>query len=190
MVLAAVGIGFLMWFFLSQQSRYLTMLAIPLAVLGAGVVSRVSWGRVVAGGFVLQAILTVWMINKLQYNEAAGGNIQLKVVTGEVGAELYKASYIPSWDGIQAINSTPEDSKVALYDEVFGFYIDRDYFWANPGHSMMIPYESVDDGDEYADALLDLGFTHVYLNAINMSQGEANRFMFPRLSWSGQESVD
>lgn len=184
MVLAAVGIGFLMWFALSQQSRYLTMLAIPLAVLGAGVVSRVSWGRVVAGGFVLQVLMTVWMINKLQTN------IQIQVVSGKIDAELYKEAAIPSWDGIQAINSLPEDSKVVLYDEVFGFYIDRDYFWGNPGHSMMIPYESLEDGDGYADALLDLGFTHVYLNAINMSQAELLRFTNPGLSYSGQESLD
>ena len=81
----------------------------------------------------------------------------------------------------------PTESRVALYDEVFGFYIDRDYFWANPGHSMLIPYETLETGDEYADAMLDRGFTHVYINMVNMPGIERGRFL---LSPSGTDPDD
>ncbi|MEX2242318.1 MAG: phospholipid carrier-dependent glycosyltransferase [Fimbriimonadaceae bacterium] len=158
LVLAVVGLGFLMWFFLSQQSRYLTMLAIPLAVLGAGQVSRVKWGPVVAAGFVLQAAATSWLVYRFQ------GQIQLDVVTGKVTAEEYLRGYFPFYRAAEKINSLPEGSKVALYDEVFGFYLDTPYFWANPGHSMLIPYESLENGEQYIQSLRDLGFTHIYLN--------------------------
>jgi hypothetical protein len=158
LVLAVVGLGFLTWFFLSQQSRYLTMLAIPLAVLGAGQVSRVKWGPVVATGFALQSAATSWLVYRFQ------GQIQLDVVTGKVTAEQYLEDYLPFYRAAEKINSLPVGSKVALYDEVFGFYLDAPYFWANPGHSMLIPYESLENGEQFIQAMRDLGFTHIYLN--------------------------
>ncbi|MCH8979400.1 MAG: glycosyltransferase family 39 protein, partial [Armatimonadetes bacterium] len=159
MVLAAVGIGFLMWFVLSQQSRYLTMLVIPLAVLGAGVVGRVRWGPVVAAGVCVQIAVTAYMIDRLQTKN------QLPVVTGKVTEDLYLSELLPFYPSAVTINYLPEGSRVALYDEVFGFYINKiDYFWANPGHSMLIPYETIDNGAELVAALRELGFTHIYVN--------------------------
>ncbi|MCH8978871.1 MAG: glycosyltransferase family 39 protein [Armatimonadetes bacterium] len=159
MVLAAVGLGFLMWFFLSQQSRYLTMLAIPLAVLGAGMVGRVRWGPLVAAGVCVQIAATAYMIDWFQTKD------QLRVVSGKVDEDLYLSERLPFYLGAEAINRLDEGSRVALYDEVFGFYIDgTDYFWANPGHSMLIPYETIDNGEQLVAELRKLGFTHLYLN--------------------------
>ena len=160
MVLAAVGLGFVMWFFLSQQSRYLTMLAIPLAVLGAGVVGRVRWGLVVAAGVCIQIAVTAYMINWIQTEN------QLRVVTGKVNEDLYLSQQLAFYPAAFEISLLGEGSRVALYDEVFGFYITgTDYFWANPGHSMLIPYETIETGEELVEVLKDLGFTHIYLNA-------------------------
>ena len=159
LVLAVVGVGFLIWFVLSQQSRYLTSLAVPLAVLGAGQVSRVRWGPVVAAGFVLQVAVTVYMVKGFQTD------LQLEVVSGRLSGDEYLTRYMSSfWPAAKVINDLPEGSKFALYDEVFGFYLDKPYFWANPGHSMLIPYESLETGEQYAEAMRALGFTHVYLN--------------------------
>src|SRR5204863_5706865 len=44
--------------------------------------------------------------------------------------------------------------------------------WANPGHSTLIPYEQLSTGDEYARTMLDLGFTHAYLNVDPRMVGE------------------
>ena len=158
MLLAVVGLGLLMWFVLSQQSRYLTTLAIPLALLGAGQVSRARWGPVVAAGFALQAAVSVYMITSYQTK------LQLEVVTGVTVPETYLEDRLPFYQGAGAINRLNPGAKVALYDEVFGFYLDKPYFWANPGHSMLIPYEKIDSGEELVKALKDIGFTHVYLN--------------------------
>ena len=168
MVLAAVGNGFLMWFFLSQQSRYLTMLVIPLAVLGAGVVGRVRWGPVVAAGVCVQIAVTAYMIDSLQTKN------QLPVVTGKVNEDLYLSQSLPFYPGAFDITWLPEGSRVALYDEVFGFYIDgTDYFWANPGHSMLIPYDSLEDGEQLVDSLKELGFTHIYVNIAGQQRFES-----------------
>ncbi len=161
LILAIVGLGFLMWFFLSQQSRYLTMLAIPLGVLGAGMVSRVRWGPVLAGALALQAGVTVYLINTMQTK------MQLQVVTGKVSEDEYlSATLAPFYSATKTMNALPVGSKVALYDEVFGFYLDVPYFWANPGHSMFIPYESLSSGEEYAAKMKELGFTHAYVNLV------------------------
>jgi hypothetical protein len=90
---------------------------------------------------------------------------QLMVVTGKMSQEEYLSLTMPTFSKVaQKINSLPDGSKVALYDEVFGFYLDTPYFWANPGHSMLIPYESLENGEQYIQAMKDLGFTHIYLN--------------------------
>jgi hypothetical protein len=164
LVLAVVGLGFLMWFGLSQQSRYLTMLAIPLVVLGAGQVTRVKWGPVVAGAFALQWCVTTYMVYSLYTTT------QLDVALGKVSREDYLSQLLPIYRAAQVINQLPAGSKVALYDEVFGFYLDRDYFWANPGHSMLIPYEQMQTATDYTRALSDNGFTHVYVSLTSSDQ--------------------
>jgi len=51
-----------------------------------------------------------------------------------------------------------------LFDEVRGFYLDVDYFWANPGHHTYIPYERIRSPEKFIEALRKLGATHVYMN--------------------------
>ena len=64
-----------------------------------------------------------------------------------------------------AINMrTPADSKVALYAEPRGYYLDRDYLWAEPGHSALIPYERVNDAQDLVWQWRRLGVTHVMIN--------------------------
>lgn len=164
LVLAIVGLGFLMWFALSQQSRYLTMLAIPLVVLGAGQVTRVKWGPVLAVAFAVQWAVTTYMVYSLY------STMQIDVALGRVSRDDYLAQLLPIYRGAQVINQLPEDSKIALYDEVFGFYLDRDYFWANPGHSMLIPYEQMRTAEDYVTAMEDKGFTHVYVSLTSSDQ--------------------
>lgn len=158
LLLAMVGVGFLLWFFLSQQSRYLTILAIPLAVLSAGAVVRLKLGPLVAGAIALQSIYTGWLLKTVQTDA------QLLVVSGRLRAEEYQRARIGFWPGAQAINALPADAKVALYDEVFGYLLDRRYMWANPGHSTLIPYERMASGADLASSLAELGFTHAYVN--------------------------
>jgi hypothetical protein len=62
------------------------------------------------------------------------------------------------------INALPPDAKIALYDEVFGFLLDRSYMWANPGHSTLIPYDSMETGSDLVDGLAEMGFTHAFVN--------------------------
>jgi hypothetical protein len=55
-------------------------------------------------------------------------------------------------------------TEVALFDEVFGYLLDKKYFWANPGHSDRIKFELIADGVGFADELKKQGVSHVYLS--------------------------
>ncbi|MBS1712729.1 MAG: glycosyltransferase family 39 protein [Armatimonadetes bacterium] len=157
-VLAVVGVGFVFWFFLSQQSRYLTSVVVPLGVLAGGAVARLTLGRVLAVGVVLQAAYSAAMLYMTQSVD------QLRVVLGQIDREQYQTLTVPFYGPSKTINALQGDVKIALYDEVFGFYLDKPYFWANPGHSTLIPYESLADGNALAAEMRRLGFTHAYVN--------------------------
>ncbi len=157
-VLAAVGVSLLAWFVLSQQSRYLVSIVVPLAVLTAGAIRNLKLGSIAVAAVGLQAAYTWWMTWKMQSTD------QLPVVTGHVSRDDYLATHVPFYDPAQVINRLVGNVKVALYDEVFGYFLNKPYMWANPGHSTLIPYESCETGSQYADAMESLGFTHAYVN--------------------------
>ncbi len=159
-VMGAVGVLLLMWFFLSQQSRYLTVVAVPLAALAGAGVSRLRLGPVLAAAVAVQAGYSFLLLKVTQFDD------QMKVAFGRVSREDYQAAGIGFYEASQAINDRPDLTRVALYEEVFGYLLDKPYFWANPGHSKLIPYETLNDGDAFADSLLGLGFSHVYVNLI------------------------
>ncbi|MCH7903677.1 MAG: hypothetical protein IH944_03815 [Armatimonadetes bacterium] len=171
LTLATIGLLLLMWFFLSQQSRYMTIVAIPMCVLGAGAIAKFGAGRIVAAAFILQAAYTAWMIKTVRTDA------ELQVVFGQQTAREYQAQRNLFYEPSQRLNQLPEDSKIALYHELFGFLLDRDYFWANPGHSKLIPHKTLSTGDEYASKMAELGFTHVYYNILGDSVGHGQKFV-------------
>lgn len=155
-VLAWVGLSFLLWFFLSQQSRYLTFLVVPAAVLVATGVGRLQLGKVLVGGAVVQALATLYVLVNFGFAE------QLKVVTGGLSPESYRKAMVPFAPMAEVINNNNEVTEVALFDEVFGYLLDKKYFWANPGHSDRIPFEKMRSGDDFVDELKNQGVSHVY----------------------------
>jgi hypothetical protein len=62
------------------------------------------------------------------------------------------------------LNTLAQGGRVALYDEVFGYFLDVPYFWANPGHSTEMGYEQMRDDSQLLDSYRRLGITYVYIN--------------------------
>lgn len=156
--LGGVGLSLILWFFLSQQSRYIVTLAVPLCFLAGGAATKLSFGRVVAGIITVQAAYSAWLIGTKQTLS------QLPVVFGQVSRYEYLEARVPFFGMAQRINQMPAVTGVALYDEVFGYFLDKKYFWANPGHGTMIRYEQMQRGADLARALENLGLSHVYFN--------------------------
>jgi len=158
-LLGCAGLDLLVWFFLSQQSRYITTLAPPAAILLGGAVATLPLGMLAAAVAALQASYSAWL---LESRPLFG--VQMQVLRGEATQEEFRAAMIPFYEGSQEINKDVAGGKVALYDEVFGYLLDVPYMWANPGHGTMIPYETMSNADDYVAQMKQLGFTDAYIS--------------------------
>lgn len=157
-LLAITLLALLIWFFLSQQSRYAAAIFVPICAVSGGVVARAGPGLAVAVAITIQALYSGWM----QYVTTT--QRQLPVVLGRVTADEYRAQSSTFFDASRAINQLPVSSKVALYDVVFGFWLDLPYLWANPGHSTLLDYDSCNTGTDFANELKKNAITHVYVD--------------------------
>lgn len=155
-VLAVLFVLFVLWFFLSQQSRYITYIATPLCLLAGGLAASGGIGAAMRLVLGLQVGYTFWMTNRSVTLD------QLPVALGTVDREVWRAQRTAFSEAAAAINADDRVGKVALYEEVFGFLLERPYFWANPGHSTKIPHETLETGPDYARTMRELGFTHIY----------------------------
>ncbi|MES1228294.1 MAG: hypothetical protein ABUL72_06445, partial [Armatimonadota bacterium] len=90
---------------------------------------------------------------------------QLPAAIGAESVATYEQQHVPFYEAATVINgAVPKNGRIALYDEVFGYFLDVPYYWANPGHSNEIPYDQMRSGHDYVEAMRRMGFTHVYVN--------------------------
>jgi hypothetical protein len=148
-----------MWFVLSEQSRYIIALGVPLSVIAGGAVVRLRAGLALAVGIVVQALFGFYLIKTFRFDT------QVQVLKGAIPVEQYRAAGIRFYEPAQYLNEVAKGGRVALFDEVFGFELEVPYFWANPGHSNELGYESMKTADDFVASLKKNGFTHVYLEA-------------------------
>lgn len=149
------------WFVLTQQSRYLIPALAVLAVLGAVVVYRIDRLRLARGAmwgaFVLTAAFGIWTLWPAIRSAAP-------YVFGTESADDYLSRTLDIYPAQQWMNDyLPGDAKVALYGDTRGFYLERDYVWADPGHNKAFSrrFGSV---DSYVRHLLEQGVTHAMVN--------------------------
>jgi hypothetical protein len=140
------------WFFLTQQSRYIISLVALTAPLMGGAIACLPLGRLAAAAVIAQGAYT--------------GFLSYLFVPIAGDREEYLKSTFDFYTESQLLNELgkSENVKVALFDEVRGYYLDVDYFWANPGHHTLLPYDSYKKPDDIVAGLKSLGTTHIYLN--------------------------
>lgn len=156
-ILGTIGVALAMWFVLSEQSRYILGLTVPLCLLTGGAIARIKGGMVLGGACVVQALAALFVIKTGRLDQ------QLQVITGKVTPEDYQTQLVHFYEPSQWINQNVK-GKIALYDEVFGYFLDISYFWAGPGHTTEIGYDKLQDGNQLADRLKQLGITHAYID--------------------------
>jgi len=167
-LLAAIGLSLLMWFGLSQQSRYIASLAPILAYLTAFAWMHTRWRPQVFGAVAVQAGITLaWWTTTFLPDRFA-------LATGEVTREDYLSRRVPFYQPSKVINELATGGKIALFDEVFGYWLDVPYAWANPGHSTVIPYDTMQTGDDFAAGLRD--YSHLYINMLGSPPDFAHRW--------------
>ncbi|MFQ3586589.1 MAG: glycosyltransferase family 39 protein [Fimbriimonadaceae bacterium] len=170
-ILVGVAVAFVLWFFLSQQSRYAMNMATPLVAMVGGLIVGNRFGPVLAAAVGAQFLYTLWMTHLVNVEP------RLAVALGRVTPAEHLRERLPFFEPAQVINEVAQGGKVALFDEVFGFYLDVPYFWANPGHGTMIPYESIETGEQLAEVFRAKGFTHIYVNLGATSGEDARRWL-------------
>lgn len=171
-MLAYSALGLITWFLLSQQSRYLGVFALPPLIAAASLAGRSKEGGLIQGVYALQAAATLTVLYLLTTSS------QLPVALGRIDREEWRAAMVPFAKAIPQLHEAvpKEVARIALYDEVFGFLLDRKYIWGNPGHSTLIQHEASQSGAEYVQSLKSLGVTHVYVSPQYLPKEARERF--------------
>jgi hypothetical protein len=166
-----------LWFYLTQQSRYIIALIFPSAFLFGGCAARLPFARLASGVGLLQAAYTLFWFAGIYTNFIPGTASEITdamrfAIRGAsdsryLSDSVYGKPRFPFWEATERINDLARENlnmKVALFDEVRGFYLDAKYFWANPGFSTLIDWETAKSPEQLVAELQRLGATHVYLN--------------------------
>lgn len=159
-VLVSTGLSCVVWYGLSEQSRYFLNTAIPLIPISGALFVAESDRvvRVVAATAVsLQVLVTGW----IQYTLVFKPNVS--VLFGKESRDDFQKERIPFFEASQAINQLPSNAKVGLYDEVFGFLLDRPYMWANPNHSRLTGTDDLSTGADFVQMLHRNGVNYLYV---------------------------
>jgi hypothetical protein len=151
------------WFFMMQQARYLIMIVPLLSILAAsGVETSHTSFRI--GRHVVSAFLGLVIVLGI----VTGGAVavfQARAAFGLEPRDEYLSRTLDVYDAQDYINTdAPPGAKVVLFDEVRGFYLDREYIWGNPGHHELIPWRGFKDGCDMVDFFLKRGFGCALVN--------------------------
>lgn len=152
------------WFMLSHQSRYLIPALAVLAVIVAGVAHLDDRMRLLrAALWLVFGVVAVFSVRELSPVIATRAAVA-------IGAESWD-SYLSGSCGLYRTaewvrENLPADAKIALYGDTRGFYLDRAYVWADPGHNRAFTRD-FRSGAELSRYLKSQHITHVIVNRSN-----------------------
>lgn len=153
----------LVWFETTQLVRYLLPWLVLLApVAGLALAWWMAKEGAVGGGF--RAMGAVWSVVALAFIVWQVGPL-LPVVGGLEDAGAFLMRSLDCYRPIAFVNSyTPPDALIGTYGEPRLFYMDRDYIWADPGHSQLIAYAEVATPEELVGEYWRLGIEYLLVN--------------------------
>ncbi len=127
---------------------------------GALVTATTLWALYLAGG------MAFWGVRDFGGNRVA--RPAWPVVSGAESRDDYVVHALPGIGRAeQWINAnTSPDAKVALFDLTQGFYLDRNYVWAQPDHAAgLLPWDDYRDVDDWLADFKRRGYTTLLLGA-------------------------
>jgi len=161
-----LGIG-ASWFVLMQQTRYL-LPGIPCAAVLMGVVFANATKPLRATLAGITAICFVWTLSVCTPLITDGINTLTARQSRE--EQIFRRLGPLGRASLWINQNTPAESKVALFDEVRGYYINRQILWAEPNHADgLLPWASFMDSAALARELTQRGYTIVLINNANRS---------------------
>lgn len=176
------------WFFMMQYSRYLiTIIPIVSIIAGYGVcmaASKLKMSKYALYGFLMLCILMGILNGYLFSRESA------KAAIGIEKPENFLARTLDVYPAEAWINeNTPQNARVAVFDEVRCFYLDREYIWANPGHHEMIPWKRMRDYNDMMRYFLIHGYDYFLINMRFASPSDAHVGMINEMVSDGAAEV-
>lgn len=165
--LAVLGVVYYTsWFFQTHQTRFLMPATSVLALLAAiGVMWLWSlfqerWAGWIKVGLVVALFALSWLAAPA---DRALLTSHWPYLSGQMTRRQFLTSKVPGYETYAYANKNlPGEAYVwlALY-ESRGYYLDRNYMWANPISQRALHLENFQDAGQLAQELRARGFTHI-----------------------------
>ncbi len=149
------------WFAMTQQSRYLIPALALLAPLASGLLwrdmrlqkARSAWWTMVIATALFGLVTLV-----------PGLSQSLPYMLGVQDRDEYLTKALDIYPAVKFANENlPANSKLALFGDTRGFYLDCDYVWADYGHNLRFS-EHCASLEEFLHLLKSNNVTHVLVN--------------------------
>lgn len=159
----------LIWFYLTQQNRFLTPMFPVICLLAGAGYWRIHDSAPYFGKGALAAVLTLLMFLSSPYISAPEKelwNQRVSYVTGYVSRETLLTEVVNAYAVFSFANANlSTDARILLLPyENRGFYLDRAYFWGNPVSQRVLKFEQMQTAAELWRTVKGLGFSHVIIN--------------------------
>lgn len=170
----AGGLG-VIWFMLSHQSRYLLPVFAVLAVPAAyGLTSLKGLKAARYAGYTALAVSALFAF----LFAAQIGSASIHVVLGNESRNDYLARTVDTYRMTEYINTLPENTKVVLFNDTRGFYLDREYLWGDWAHNTVIPYKDISSAEQFARFLRSINVTHALIRGVhNLPEGHESKLI-------------
>jgi len=148
-------------FFIINSGRYFLYFAPLIAIISAYVIMELFKNKYIS------KILKILLIFTFSFNLLIwfGGNTKdIVVALGFESEDSFYERQAPIHKPSKFINSNlPENSRILLFRDGKGFFLERDYIVADPWQAY-IDYSKLENEKDYYEELKKLGITHVLVN--------------------------
>ena len=153
----------LMMFFVSFGFRYVIFTWPLIAIISAYVIAELFRNRQIS------KIAKVLLIFTFSFNLLIWFAANTKGIPVALGLETHDSFYLKYPGAIykasKFINANlPENSKILLFRDTRGFFLDKDYVWADPLFQVYINYSEFRNEDDFYKELKSIGVTHILVN--------------------------
>jgi hypothetical protein len=157
----------LVWFFETQQTRFLSPALPAFAFVASIGMVRLMETAPLVGRFVAAGALAMWLILRFPLvTDHLTVESSLPYIAGEVSRSGFLGQRVNVFPVFEYANSyLPRDASVLfLIYEDRGFYLERPYFWANPVSQRIIRFEQISTSSELSREISVRGFTYAIVN--------------------------
>ncbi len=153
------------WFLVYQDWRYFLPASAVLAVLigawSSALIKKKASFRIIA----LSALLIgLWPLKNLSANNEMYALFNIDAATEPPDEHYLEKSLGPLYSLSQLANHLPANSKIFLFRDVRGYYLNRPYAWGDPLNPGVLNYSSITSSRQLQKKLRELGFTHILYN--------------------------